>query len=392
MSRILVLSLVACLAMTAIAYGANKTVILKDGRKISGEVTKTDSGYSVKTDGGEVQFKDSEVASVVDAADIQKEYQDRLAKIDDKDANAHFELAVWAEQNAAPDIAMKEVLRSLELNPDSEKAQVLKRKLEAAARATSTPPEPKTKPANGTNQTGGAAGLDIKDLVTDEDITKIRFWEVHKKDPGVSIDFSNNALKRFIEGQAMEPKDEKSFRALSRSEQLVYIRETSGQDRLMEDIIVKSDPTAIKEFRAVWPGIEQNCAVADCHGGPKGKGQLKLFPRGKAPNEKADYTNFLILSLWEKDGRRLIDRQRPEDSLLLQYGLPVKDAEFDHPGKHSAVMFSSKKAPNYKKLDEFIRGLEGPKTPNYGTKYQPPVGRKLGEPTTDTQPAEAPAK
>ena len=32
---------------------------------------------------------------------------------------------------------------------------------------------------------------------------------------------------------------------------------------------------------------------------------------------------------------------------------------------------------NYAKFEQFIRELEGTRTPNYGTDYQPPVGRKL---------------
>jgi len=383
MSRILLLSLVICAAISAIALGASQTLTLKDGRKVTGDVTKTESGYRVKTDNGDIEFKANEVDSVADSADMDKEYQDRLGKIDDKDANAHFELARWAERNGRLDIAKKELKRSLEISPDNEKAQLLLRKVEAGLTSTGKPElQSTTKPT-----VGGPA--DAKDLVSDEDINRIRLAEL-REDDNPSIEFKNKAYDRFVESQrGTENFNEKDFRKMSRAKQVRYILDTPGNGGVRDDIVIKSDPKFMTKFRTVWPGIEQNCGSAACHGGPKGKGDLKLFPRGSTKNDRADYTNFLILNLWEKDGQRLMDRDHVEDSLVLQYGLPSKDAQYRHPVDLNKTMFTSKKTSSYKALEAFIKELQGGTTPAYGTKYQPPVGR-LG--SADSQPASKPAK
>jgi len=386
MSRILLMSLVFCAAISAIALGASQTLTLKDGRKVTGDVTKTDAGYRVKTDNGDVEFKANEVESLADSADLDKEYQDRLGKIDDKDANAHFELARWAERNGRLDIAKKELKRSLEISPDNEQAQLLLRKVEAGLTSTNKPEVPTATKAT----IGGPT--DAKDLVSDDDINRIRLAEL-RDDDNASIEFKNKAFDRFIESQrGTENFHEKEFRKMSRAKQVRYILDTPGSGGVRDDIVIKSDPKFMMKFRSIWPGIEQNCGSAACHGGPKGKGEFKLFTRGSAKNDRVDYTNFLILNLWEKDGQHLMDRDHVEDSLVLQYGLPSKDAQYRHPADLNKTMFASKKTSNYKSLEAYIKELQGGTTPEYGTKYQPPVGRKLGTGAADSQPSSKPAK
>lgn len=345
MSRILLLSLVVCVAISAIALGA---------------------------------------------PDLDKEYKDRLGKIDDSAANAagaHYDLARWAESKGRLDIAKTELKRSLELNPNDEKAQLLLRKVEAGLTSTTEPQPPTTtKPA-----TGGPT--ETKDLVSDDDINRIRLAELRDED-SVSIEFKNRAMDRFIESQrGMASFNEKEFRRMSNAKKVREMLTASDSPVVHEEIVIKTDPSFMKKFRTVWAGIGQNCASVDCHGGAKGKGELKLFPRGATQNDRVDYTNFLILNLWEKDGQHLIDRDHVEDSLVLQYGLPSKEAQYRHPKELSKTIFNNKKAGAYKALEDYIRNLQGGTTPEYGTKYQPPVGRKLGTGglgALDTQPTSKP--
>ncbi|MCL2700677.1 MAG: hypothetical protein FWE88_03160 [Phycisphaerae bacterium] len=389
MTRTILLALVMCGVFSAVAYGASQTIILKDGRKIAGDVTRTDSGYRVKTENGEMLYKTTEVDRVVDHAAFEKEYKDRLAKIGDKDADAHLELAKWAEQNGQLKIAQTELKRCLTLAKDHEEARMRLRRIEAAL---APPAEPATKPAttassNKSTSSGASGGIDVKDLITDEDINKIRFADLRPSDTGMSIEFKNQALNNFIKAEqgqrGLESKEEiDRFRKLSNVRQVIFIRETPGYGGVKDDIIIKSDPKFMKDFRTIWPTIDQNCASINCHGGAKGKGELKLFPKGNAKNDRIDYTNYLILNLWEKDGKRLFDRDRPEDSLVLQYGLPHANARYKHPEltPQMKVIFANKNVTNYKKLAQFIRELEAVRSPEamYDTKYQPPVGRKLG--------------
>jgi len=364
MHRTILMTLVTCVVFSAIAYAASQ--------------------------------------AFADEAAFEKDYKDRLSKIDDKKAAAsedHRKLADWAEGQGRLDVAEKELRQSLKLNPDNERAaNSLRRVSDAIKKGGETSvDEPAAKPATpAAGGAGGTSSADTRDYVSDEDMQKIKWAELRKGDGGITVDFkrvkytdsrgkdqTGPALQQFIDSQLGQPRfDRAQFNKLSKTDQLIEIRDTSdhGGVNIYSDIVIKGDPKFMREFRAVWPSINTTCAAANCHGGPRGKGELKLFPRGAGANDKADYTNFLILNLWEKNGRRLIDRDRPEDSLVLQYGLALDKAPAQ--ARHPVVQgwkatFPDKKSGNYVKFQQFIKDLEGIHTPQYGTTYQPSVGRKL---------------
>jgi hypothetical protein len=119
-----------------------------------------------------------------------------------------------------------------------------------------------------------------------------------------------------------------------------------------------------------------------------------------ADNEPAAYTNFYILQQHVKQapqqpgpfGRgelRMIDRARPDQSLLVQYMLPPTIAEHDHPqvpGYRPIVR--GREDPVYLRTIDWIGKSLEPVEPDYGIDYRPPVGRATTEPAA-TQPAEA---
>lgn len=57
---------------------------------------------------------------------------------------------------------------------------------------------------------------------------------------------------------------------------------------------------------------------------------LYLFPRGR-DTERIEMTNFYILTQVAIDGKPIIDRNVPEESLLVQWGLPRASAKFPAP-------------------------------------------------------------
>src|SRR5947208_1038998 len=82
--------------------------------------------------------------------------------------------------------------------------------------------------------------------------------------------------------------------------------------------------------RLVQPYLLQNCATMGCHNGtPAAKWNMVL----PAESDAATYTNFLRMEKYVKHFKqsddavfgtgdaKMIDRQRPEKSLLLQYSL-----------------------------------------------------------------------
>lgn len=58
--------------------------------------------------------------------------------------------------------------------------------------------------------------------------------------------------------------------------------------------------------------------------------ELYLFPRGR-DTERIEMTNFYILTQVLIDGKPIIDRNVPEESLLVQWGLPREAAKFPAP-------------------------------------------------------------
>lgn len=389
MKKYSLLALVFCLLLGSWALAETQTITLKNGQTITGEVIKTAKGYEVKALGGVVAFPFDEVASVTAVSDPDKEYKERLSKIDPNNVDQHIGLAEWALEKNRLDIAKAELDKALALQPNNEKASLLMRKVRAASAAerTETPvaPPPVTQPVNPAGDTLAQGIVASKDFVSDDDMYKIRLFE-RSKDDTVTVEFRNKVVERFIEamresGDAdfKSPNSQSRFRAMPPNRQLQFILDKISPDdiAIMDDILIKSDPRNIREFRnSVWPVISQNCGQLQCHGAPKGKGGFKLY-NIPARTEKSDYTNFLILTLWQKDGKKMIDRGHNELSLLLQYSLPGDLAKYKHPKSARVPLATSDKAAPYRKIESWIASLAGSGHPNYRTTYQPPVGRKL---------------
>jgi hypothetical protein len=149
------------------------------------------------------------------------------------------------------------------------------------------------------------------------------------------------------------------------------------------------------DFRSrIWPMLASHCAQPSCHGGPNAGGDLRVL-NVQTRNERVDYTNFLILDSYTHGGRKMINRDRPEDSILLQYGLPPEQAEIRHPSPLKQTMFRDRRQRNYRQVIEWIRSLDGPPHPGYGVKLRVPWARQrsgssLPDPKTTTQPKTLP--
>lgn len=398
------------LVFTAIVFAAAtliaaevSTVKLKSGREITGEVTKGDSTYKIKTLSGQtVTVLVSQVDSVSAPIDPDKEYADRLSKIDAKSADDHVTIAEWASANNLFEIAQKELKAALDINKDHVKARLLLRKVEAAIADAATPVE--TKPAPTATPTGTPTGTPTigtetdKTFIPTEDIYRIRLQELRRDDKDVAVEFKNDVLERFItmmEGSEPDFKDQAAinrFRAMPRALQALRIRkEFERRDdaaKWYDDIIVKSDPKFMSDYRTkVWPVLRSQCASVDCHGGDKVNGRLKLFCG--VSNERVDYTNFVILDGFKTADGRMFDRDTPEDSLLLQFGLPKEQSNQRHP-KTIKVVFPNRRSQQYKDIEDFMSKLRPTPHPDYRLKWAPPAPMHLDFGGINFEPASKP--
>jgi hypothetical protein len=381
MCRRALLRLLCCAAIATFAVGQNKVVTLTNGSQVEGQVTRTNGQYEVRLPSGIVTvFPADQVVSIEDAERPEDEFEKRKAEIDPKSPDDHYRLAQWAFDREMYTAAREELKTALALKPDYERAQLLLRQVEARLQA-------QTQPSAVTRPTGqGPAGLgpDMRAswLVDQEDIYRIRRAEL-RGDDRVVIKYRNDVIERFIrrmEGYAEFEQENFSdtFRGYSDLRQTRYIlRELDNpQASLARDILIETDPQFMVDFRSrIWPMVARHCASANCHGGNRVVGNLRLFNIA-GRNERIDYTNFALLDGYVTGGVRMIDRDRPEESLLLQYTLPEDQAQHKHPTKLTPV-FPSRRSAAYQRVEEWINELNGPPHPRYDLDYKPPFGMSL---------------
>jgi hypothetical protein len=391
MATILIVCVSICLA------DETKKLTLTDGKQVVGEVTKTDTGYNVKTKYGTFQYTFDQVASVADVGTPQDEYQQRLAKIDANSAQDHFELAKWAWANGMADTALAEVQQALKLKPGNDEYDALRRQIEAKIKSA---PAPTTRGGPASTTKNGGEKVDLAHaMLSDQDIAAIRLAELSLDDrvtESASVEFKNKCKDRVKAN--MNAQDQRAFDRLAAIDQARFMLKNfaASDAALLTDIVIKSSPKVMSDFHSkIWPVLVNNCASTACHGGEKGKGALKLFNNG-GDKDKVEYTNFVLLDGYvSKDGQRMLDRDHPERSLLLQYGLPAADAQVKHPVVDLPnPPFRSAKSDVYQKVEDWIGELKMPH-PDYPLKYQPPAGMTLNfgsdvMPTT-TAPASGPS-
>ncbi len=386
-----ILALAASAALLAAAIGAAKeqAVILKDGRRITGEVVKTDGGYEVQTVAGPIVVSADQVLRIEDVATPRSEFERRLAKVDRSDPKALYDLAVWARKRRLLRQAQDLLEQALKLKPDFESAQLQLRLVKIELSKT-------TRPRKTTTAAGRVPRVAGRLLLRQEDIYRIRLLELGEND-NVVIEFRNRVLDRFVQsmrgaGIFRFPDGRRRFYGAKPVQQARYILDnTDREDPLRDDILVKTDPAVMRRFRTrIWPIIQKNCATSSCHGGVRtpAAAKFRLYP-GPATNDRLVYTNFYILHKWQRSGRRLINRGDREMSLLLQYGLPSDLARLSHPVPTNRA-FRNREDRNYRLVENWIGQLRYPLLPpGYRIKLRiPGMGTT---PTTTPAPAPRPA-
>jgi len=370
---------VAALTLLIGAVAAEKLVTLKDGTKLTGQVEKTADGLRIRTRSGVVVVVGADsVADIKDVKTPESELKERLAAAGDKDPDKLYEVARWAADNDLLVEARTILKKVLALKEDHENAKLLLRLVDSSLAMT-------TRPATPVEEAGKGIFLKPSMLLTREDVYRIRLYELRRGDK-VAIEFRDKALDRFIEsmrgvGIFAEPDGERRFRAVPRVDQARYILgNTNRESKIRQDILIKTDPKVMSTFRSrIWPIVAKGCASSLCHGGTKGAGRLVFF-NVPLRDDRIAYTNFFILQGWEVQGRKLIKRDNPEMSLLLQYGLPPKLARLPHPGPMEPL-FRSTQDRTYRTILDWIRSLRYPLPGEYGVKYRIP-GLPVEPPST----------
>ena len=202
---------------------------------------------------------------------------------------------------------------------------------------------------------------DKPQLLTDEQINLIHVYEVDlnaKQDPRITI--PNETLRDFMSKYQSDERvprgtrQQNAFLKADGRKQLRLLFDLQARE-FYKDVRVRGRIASMSEWstqhrRYVVPYFREHF----------GKGQIegfKLMPRG-ADGKRIEMTNFYILTQTTIGGKRMIDRNTPEDSLLLQWGLPRDQAKFPAPQVDGwRPQFKDTKDDRYVKLVNWIKML-----------------------------------
>lgn len=377
----LICTLILTLAWTSTLASARPvTLVTTDGRRIEATLVSENNQQVVVEviEGVRATFDRSDIESIEPRKTLPQLYRERRAELDDDDFAGRYELAYFLFQEKAYDLARRELNSILNDFEEADRAQRLLRVLderEKTAPSRETPSRPDRTPAQPSpTDTDGDDGLVVEPL-TEQEISMIRLWEMPANDEAIRelaprVTVPRDVIERFIEAY----RDQPGFPDTSR-ETLGRIRNAEGYQQLLlmmrmrardfyDDVLIRDDPPSMLEFRRtihrayVWNYLEPTFGDGAVEG-------LKLDRFGNPLHESTVYTNFLALHEFEQGGSRMIDRNEPERSLMLQWGLPRDQARVPAPDvPRWRPYFSSTEDPRYGRYLQWIRSLYP--EPRYG--------------------------
>jgi hypothetical protein len=399
---------VLLLLLVSSALAKPGVVVTRDGQRVEGEITEKPDQVVVNSHGVDTVFDRGDIASIEYSGGFDKEFHDRLSKLDGNDVKGRVELARWAltqkQYNAAHDV----LEQARQIDPNSREVYDMEILVRSQARLDSQARGPQDTPA--TTRTARAAATDApttvttnppglnqpeKRYLTPADINRIRQAELRSSDAGVGIQFLNQVERRYGQYSGRQLNQLMALKPVDKAIEIL----DKGDPSMKNDVRISTDPSSLKEYRtAIQPVVLNGCATANCHGSTKA-GHLTLFnPAGDPPQA---YTNFYILSQYQRTvenkesgpfggavQRKLIERTQGQRSLLAQYMLPTDQAEYHHPnvqGFNGVVR--TKDDPKWRQVVDWMNHSLVPVSPDYGISYEIP---NAPPPPPATKPATAP--
>ena len=237
------------------------------------------------------------------------------------------------------------------------------------------------------------------DLLDTAGINRIRQVELQPRDAEgrpPTIRFANGVVQRFVES-----RDDLNFRDFNRAgndvQKALYII-ANGDAETVADVQVATDPGSMLVFkRDVHAPVIQSCATSECHGGSNA-GRFVLY--GQPRTDPTVYTNFYTLARTTvsaddpqggvfggsgKITRRMIDREFPDQSLLLSYMLPADASDYPHPEVEGfKPAFRDARLPAFQAIRSWIGETLERTDESYDLEFEGP-GQPVAEPPS-TQP------
>lgn len=219
-------------------------------------------------------------------------------------------------------------------------------------------------------------------LLSAEDLALIQVYEVDlQADPPPRVIIARDKLRDFLKEFQQDdrvPRGKQNQERWLRSdghEQLELLFQLKARS-YYEHVRIRSKVQSLSDWgnihrRYVLGYFQPNFGDGDVKG-------LYLFPRGRDA-DRIEMTNFYILTQVAIDGKPIIDRNIPEESLLVQWGLPRDSAKFPAPDDIKGW------EPKFKSVDDerFVEHVDWIKSliaanqgSNYGINYKMPKHKK----------------
>lgn len=370
------------------AQAREAVVTTVDGQVFTGELVSQDPTTVVlRISGIKTPIPRKSIQSLQLKASPQEEYRRMRAQLQDDDLDGRYRLAFTMYEKKWLELSLTELNALAQRFPDSRKvtalASAVQERIEQerakAAQSVPVAPTPRGQAAAPLTQEP-----DPTLRLTQEQISLIRIYEIDlATEPRVTL--PSDTIDKLFETYASDDrldKDRRAFRRKPGHEQLATLFDLQARE-LYSEVVIRQDPPAVKSFRSQLNRqyVLNYCAATGCHGDGS-PGGLYLFR--VQPNSNATvYTNLYILNRYENQAGRMIDRDEPRRSLLLQYGLARNTAATPHPETPGwRAQFVNEDDPRFHVYTDVLDQLWKP-TPNYGISYTPPVWQ---EPTDHAQP------
>lgn len=382
-----------CLSVIALCFAADAhaqqqqnqraEIKLKSGNTIEGVIVKNaPDQVVVDVNGIQTPLDRDTIESIKFLPSLAEEFAAKRAKLKDEDIDGRYNLAREMYNKRAYDIAYKELLDLRNRAPQNRSVKLLLDIVKTKVEDDTTPPPPDNGNDNnddGVPNVAPKAGELPTKMLDDKAINKLRVFEISlKKEDRPQITVPRDVLNEFIEKYGEEPamptgRDLQRFKSpVNGVAQLEMMFRLQARD-FYDKVVVRNDPPVFRDWRKLNRNyVISGCAASNCHGGAAGGDKLFLFTRNPNSEETA-YTNFYILNEYATKTAFMIDRQYPERSLLVQYGLPRDQTNTPHPDVEGfrPALTAGKLDREYTALQDWIKKLFRP-APTYNLDYQIP--------------------
>ncbi len=394
--------LFAAILLVAGAFADTADVRLRNGLALRGEVVLELSEVVVHTPAGDARYPRRAVEHIdwLRPADTPAgRFMRRLAAIRPDDLPAHVALARWAADNGLPGRAHDVCDYVLKLDPANAAARAL---LDALATAPATQPAPAaTRPVLPPPRP--ERGMPPPPPLSKRDILRLKLSELELDGPAERVnvrlrrergqpDLPTLVRRELARQPDRDPRWDQALRYGKPYEQLQVVVRVTGL-KYLDRIEVRGNPQRFVTFRRrVLPLIVNGCARSGCHGGANAR--AFRFPVGSPSSDAFVYTSFALLDRMTTPIGPMFDRDRPEQSALVQYLMPSEKGHEVHPPvpkRRILPVLKGTRDPRYQALIAWIGSLHSPH-PDYRLEYQWPAWMKRFSPPTVEEPAPAPVQ